>query len=123
MAARAEHLRQARANLAHAERLLQTFPDDPTSVQWAVSAAFYCALHCIEAHLADRAIHCNTHFERQRTIRQPRAGIPREVRTHYDQLKEWSEQARYFLRQFSPAMVRKTILGQYLPRITSFVNM
>jgi hypothetical protein len=123
MAGRANHLRQARANFAHAEWLLHTARSDPICVQWAVTVAFYSALHCIEAHLADRGIHCDTHFQRQRTLREPRAAIPRGARIQYHQLKDWSEQARYYLRQFRPEMVEQTILNQHLREVTSFVGL
>jgi hypothetical protein len=41
------HLEQARRNLALAELLLREHGDDATAVQWTVTAAFYCSIHCL----------------------------------------------------------------------------
>jgi hypothetical protein len=50
VSAASDHLDQARKNRELAERLLAP-PTDPTNVQWAVIAAFYFAVHCMQAHL------------------------------------------------------------------------
>jgi hypothetical protein len=123
MPGRADHLRQARANLAHAEGLLRGSPSDPTAAQWAVTAAFYCAVHCIEAHLAAHHLHSRTHRDRARHMADPRVGIPRAVYTAYRRLKERSEGARYLLWQFDAATVEQEILGQYLASVTRFVKL
>jgi len=46
-----DHLDQARRNLAFAERLASAPGSDATDLQWAVIAAFYGAVHCMQAHL------------------------------------------------------------------------
>ena len=49
--------------------------------------------------------------------------IPPDVYVAYKQLKQWSIQGRYRMRQFTPAMVQQTILDEYLPRVTRFVSL
>lgn len=123
MAEPAEHLEQARANRAHAERLVRTSPDDPTAMQWAVTAAFYCALHCVEAHLADRGLQTQSHGQRRATMAHANAGIPPDVYAYYQQLEDWSRQARYQMRPFKAGMVEHTILARYLRKITQLVRL
>jgi hypothetical protein len=121
--ARAEHARQARANRAHARFLLGARPADPTAMQWAVTAAFYCAVHCVEAHLAAHGTHSRTHVLREAAMADPRNGVPPHVYVAYRRLQQRSEGARYFLQQFSPTRVRQEILGQLLPTVTGFVKL
>ena len=64
MSAVADHLDQARRNQAFAERLLSEFATDSTSVQWAVIAAFYVAVHCMQAHLMTLGHDPKNHAER-----------------------------------------------------------
>lgn len=123
MPGRPDHLRQARANLAHAEGLLRATPADPTAMQWAVTAAFYCAVHCIEAHLARYRLHSRTHQDRVRHMTDPRVGIPPSVYAAYRRLKQRSEGARYLLWQFDAATVQQEVLGQYVTIITAFVKL
>jgi hypothetical protein len=114
--AREAHLDQARANLAHAEYLLSSRRSDPTAVQWAMSAVFYCAVHCVEAHLATFNVHCKTHGERRRALVDPQYQIPLPVQLGYIHLQDWSEQARYEVVHFDPELVERAGLGQFLRR-------
>lgn len=123
MSNRENHLRQARDNLAFARRLLATFEDDPTAMQWAVTAAFYCALHALEAHLLRHGERSRNHHERLVMLRQRRFGVPPEVYTAYRQLKWRSEGARYHLWQFRAETVREVVLGRLLARVTAFVDL
>jgi hypothetical protein len=111
VAGRAEHLQQARDNLAFVEHLVRTSPDDPAAMQWAVTAAFYCALHCLEAYLAQRGISCKTHFQRLTALSEPSNAVPPDVYASYEQLEVWSRQARYELRRFKSGLVEHTILA------------
>jgi hypothetical protein len=107
----------------HAQRLVQTFHDDSTALQWAVTAAFYCAVHCLEAHLATQNLHSRTHVQRERLAADSRNGVTRDVYAAYKLLKHRSEGARYFLWQFSAEAVERQILGQYLTTVTRFVHL
>jgi hypothetical protein len=120
---RAEHLGQARRNRDLVNDLLATRAHDPTARQWIVTLAFYCALHCIEAHLDGHGRHCFTHGVRIKTIAQPELGVPPDVYAAYKQLHEWSDGARYRLQEFDEARVRTVVLGRYLDRIARFVNL
>jgi hypothetical protein len=127
--AREAHLRQAHANLAQAQRLLATSTGDPTAMQWVVTAAFYCAVHCIEAHLAAQVQlppqkrHSRTHRQRQVVMADPGAGIPPDVYAAYRMLKWRSEGARYLLQQFTLRRVREEILGTCLPRVAQLASL
>src|SRR5207253_1020404 len=61
MPPRAAHLEQARQNRDHARFLVADARVRPVALQWAVTVAFYCAVHCIEAHLATST--CRRRFE------------------------------------------------------------
>ncbi len=123
MPTRAEHLDQARANRAHAERLLGESPTDPIAVQWAVTAAFYCAVHCLQAYLVGRGVRPRSHLQRDAYLADQRYGIPNHVYNAYKKLKRRSEGARYLLWRFTAADVRDDVLDRYLARITSFVGL
>jgi hypothetical protein len=48
-----DHLAQARANLVVMRHLLDHAQElGPAAPQWAVTIAFYTALHCVDAHLS-----------------------------------------------------------------------
>lgn len=75
-------------------------------MQWAVTAAFYCAVHCIEAHFSAYNVHSSNHLQRETRMAQPRYAIPSDIYAAYMQLKQWSMQGRYRLRHFNSVMVR-----------------
>jgi hypothetical protein len=119
---RAEQLEQARRNRDLASDLLATRVGDPTARQWIVTLAFYCALHCLEAHLDTHGRHCFTHSTRNRTLAQPAIGVPPDVFVAYRQLQIWSEGARYSLQEFDETRIRTQVIGGYLARVTRFIN-
>jgi HEPN domain-containing protein len=118
-----QHREQARRNLAHAEQLLAEHGDDPTAVQWAVTAAFYCAVHCVQAHLIRQGYDPQTHMKRAEAIADPNTAVPPMVQIAYELLKQRSEKARYRLAEFDGAIVRRRILGHYLQIVTSFARL
>src|SRR5579859_4799947 len=65
---------------------------DPTALQWAVTAAFYCALHCVELHLSDRRVHSLSHWDGEQYL----DSLPDPIYTAYKQLKSFSESCRYY---------------------------
>lgn len=119
----AEHLEQARDNLTVAESLLQQHGQDPPFVQWAVVAAFYCAMHCIQAHLVRLGADPRSHGARGRLLADPNSGVPARVQTAYLMLYECSRDARYELATFEPEWVKDRLIGRYLARITAFVGL
>ncbi|HEV8638203.1 MAG TPA: hypothetical protein VG370_28660 [Chloroflexota bacterium] len=88
-----------------------------------MTAAFYCAVHCIEAHLAGFGEHSDHHADRNRAIHDRRFGIDRDTRRAYRVLYNWSLQARYLMGRFDRRDVEHLILGQYLPRVTRLVGL
>ena len=116
------HFDQARQNRALAEHLLASYATDPTALQWAVTMAFYAALHCLTGYLAQRGVQVYNHQTRDAAIADLRSGVPQDVYDAYIRLKSRSTGARYLLQTFSAAQVRDPILDTYLARITSFVG-
>ena len=118
-----DHLGQARRNLALAEYLLREHAADPTYVQWAVTAIFYCAVHCMQAHVMQQGQRPRTHEARGRLIANPAYGVPLDVQTAYELLSQRSRAARYDLATFDPTIVQQRLVRHYLARITSFVGL
>jgi len=118
----ADHHDQARRNRALAERLLAQSVD-PTNVQWAVVAAFYCAVHCMQAYLVGIGYDPKSHAQRGELIDRSSLGVPDDVRRSYRWLKDRSESARYRLGQFAPQFVRTVVLDTHLERITRFAQL
>ena len=122
MSTPANHSDQARRNRELAERLLAQAAD-PTNVQWAVVAAFYCAVHCMQAHLIGLGYDPKSHAERKILIDLQSTGVPYDVRRSYRWLKHRSGSARYRLGQFAPQFVRTVALDTHLVSITRFVQL
>lgn len=121
MADRSEHRAQAELNRSLAERLLAEGrrDNDQGLIDWAVTVAFYSAVHCVEAALADHGLHPKNH--RERFDQMLAARIPEDVGLAYDILKDLSEQGRYERRNFDPDIVERTILGHYLRRVLTLL--
>jgi uncharacterized protein (UPF0332 family) len=117
------HFRQARHNRDFAEDLLALHGSSPTHVQWAVTAAFYCAVHCVQGYLVDRGRDPRTHVTRGIEIADPANQVPIDVQRAYEALKQFSEKARYRLGTFDPAYVRTSILDRRLRAVTDFVGL
>lgn len=116
------HLNQARANREHAEWLLTSRPNDPTALQWAVTATFYSALHGLTAYLMARGITVSDHTRRAHALANPANGVPPSLHDDYRNLERRSRQARYLLRRFSVQQVRD-LLDRQLATIAAFVGM
>lgn len=85
---------QAKANRGFVEYLVRECSGDPAAMQWAVTAAFYCALHCLQAHLLGRGMNPRTHVARDRLLASPTSGVPNHVYVAYEALRQRSEGAR-----------------------------
>ncbi len=99
------HLTAFVDNLAFAERLLSD--GGPVSLRWAVTAAFYAALHMIRAYCAAKNVRISTHVEGEHFFKDhPEVG---RVRTTYKALKELSESARYFHQSMQVQQVEQAL--------------
>lgn len=117
------HFDQARQNRALAEELMAQHAGSPTHVKWAVTAAFYPALHCIQGHLTLRGRDPRNHRARDNEIADPANQIPLDVQIAYEALKPTSERARYRLGVFDPNWVRANIFSRKPRTITDFVGL
>lgn len=100
MASRARHIEQARQNAEVARLLMQDAPDGSCRWQWAMTAAFYAALHYVEAFLADLNLHSVDHHDRDTLLADPNVGFSEDGKDAYYQLKRWSNNARYDLATY-----------------------
>src|SRR5437660_1026528 len=87
---RAEHIRQAQQNAAHAGWLLRMQPSDSTTCQWATTALFYSAVHLIEVHFDRFSVAHTTHYDRNRDMADSRFGVPKAIDNAYKQLQRYS---------------------------------
>lgn len=104
MSNQAQHEAQAQRN----EIFLQSL-DKTVSVnrEWIVTAAFYAALHWIEAYFDNRhGWHFEDHTTRNNAV--TRFGLP--VSTEYLRLYRASHQARYSFRRFTQKEVEDLII-------------
>jgi hypothetical protein len=92
-------------------------------MQWAVVAAFYCAVHCMEAHFALRQIHFTSHYARQAEMSLSRSGVPTNVYDAYIELRQRCDVVRYYGGSVNSRTVQEKVLGKYLPAVTSFVTL
>jgi uncharacterized protein (UPF0332 family) len=121
VAGRDAHVEQARNNRRLAEELLNlgTGTGENLYLQWAVTAAFYASVHCIEAHLATQQLHSQHHKDRETKM-----GVhcPVPICTAHSMLQDFSTEARYLLGTFDANWVQTVVLNKYLARITRFVQ-
>ena len=122
-AVRDRHYEQARYNRDVAEQLLRDHADSPCHVQWAVTVAFYCAVHTMQGYLVDRGHDPKTHVTREALIADPVNHVPNDVYRAYVGLKQFSEKARYRLGTFDPAWVKSAVLDGRLKKVTEFVGL
>jgi hypothetical protein len=117
-----EHLHQARANRSFAAHLLESQADDVTALQWAVTAAFYSAVHCMESYFITRGLAHQTHTDRAQAMTDIGNRVPGTVYFAYRELRRRSEGGRYYLRHFTRREVRE-MLEAYLPVVAGFVKL
>jgi hypothetical protein len=122
LADEATHRAEAVANRRIAEQLLASQADDPTALRWAVTAAFYSALHALTAHLISQGVTVINHEDRSSALADPRHGVPQDVFDAYQFLKRRSTGARYYVQTFVPYQVRR-LLDVPLRVIFDFVGL
>lgn len=122
MSLQEDHLHQAEANRRFAHHLVREQSDNPTALQWAVTVAFYAALHCVQSHYVLKlgSDAPTNHFARDQAMRD--YPLPDHVHTAYRILRTQSESARYRLREFDHVTV-DTLLGKYLERVTQWARL
>jgi len=118
-----QHRQQARDNRDVADHLLAAFGTVPVYSQWVVTAAFYCAVHCLQGYLVDRGRHPQTHLQRANALADPANQVPIAVQNAYEALKNYSEAARYRMANFAPDYIRRRILDRYLRVVTDFIGL
>jgi uncharacterized protein (UPF0332 family) len=116
MKTRDEHLKQAKANEAHADALLQNA--SPESLAWAVTALFYSAVHYGRAFLAaSRTPTITSHVGFESYFRRSWKVTPTtpDVFDLYRRLKDESEAARYDCASFSKTQVENLKVNFLVP--------
>jgi len=99
------HLTAFVDNVAFAEKLLRD--GEPVALRWAVTAAFYAALHIVRAYCAAKGVQVSSHVEGEHFFKDhPEVG---RVRPTYKALKELSESARYFHQSMQPQHVEQAL--------------
>lgn len=88
---------------------------DNVYLQWAVTAAFYCSVHCIEAHLAGQGLHSQHHGDRETKMGEH---CPNHIYAAHGMLQDFSTEARYLVGTFTPTWVRMVVLEKYLAQVT-----
>lgn len=71
----------------------------PGHLDWAITALFYAALHYIEAYFATRKFHSADHRTRDSSIQ--RDVSIRHLYKDYNELKNFSINARYYMVRFN----------------------
>lgn len=100
------HLPQAERNERAADAMA-SLPERYT--EWEVAMLFYSALHYVDAFLATRGLHPQSHLERKDLV----ASLTNLAR-YYDILFKRSMNARYHLYQFTPQEVDRIRNGAFL---------
>ena len=85
-----------------------------------MTIAFYCSVHCIEAHPAVFGHHSSSHEDRYDKMSW--VGVPDTVYASHEQLQEWSHQARYLMRRFPLDFYDGTVL-RYLDVVADYVGL
>jgi hypothetical protein len=99
-----DHLEKAR----HNESFVASFDISSTPfLDWAITGMFYSALHYLEAYFAKQGYHSPDHRTRDSTIQ--RDGNIRHLFVAYSELKNFSINARYSLKQFKASDVTATL--------------
>lgn len=88
------HLQTAERNRGVAESLVASSDGSSVSAEWSAVAAFYSAVHLVNAYLWERlGIEPHDHLERTRFVAV--AADLRECRASYQRLRSLAFQARY----------------------------
>lgn len=117
------HFEQARQNRDLARELIREHGDSPPHVQWAVTTAFYCAVHALQGYLVNRGRDPKTHVMREAQMADPMNHVPNDVYRAYMALKQFSEKARYRCGTFDPSWVQQKVIDGRLKTVTDFIGL
>ncbi len=97
MAAFQEHLKQAKRNLSFLNSIHTNVPD---CTDWQVTTCFYCALHLLNAYLAnEQNLHYSTHKEMENALNWANTlsltKLSQDDFTTYQKLRNLSRRSRY----------------------------
>lgn len=96
-----EHISKAEGN----ERFARSLDNkDPASVDWAIVALFYTALHYIEAYFAQVGTHHRDHQTRDDSIYKDPKTKP--IYRTYSKLKSYGHNARYYVYAFDETDIK-----------------
>jgi hypothetical protein len=77
-------------------------------LDWAITALFYAALHFVEAYFATMKRHSPDHRTRDSAIQ--RDSRIKSLYNDYNELKNYSINARYYMVSFAASDVRRNLL-------------
>jgi len=101
-----DHIRQARHNAQFLSTLGCTpYPD------WAITVAFYTAIHLVEAHFARRNIDSFDHRNRRSRV----SNHLQQIAPDYRLLENECRLARYECRQLTPADAARVLKQSFEP--------
>ena len=95
MPSKADHLTKTEGNARFAMSLTL---DDQPSIDWALVALFYSAMHHVEAYLATRGEHLRSHRTRDSVVGRDSKLKP--IFADYQELKFYGYNARYEMLAF-----------------------
>jgi len=101
------HLRQVQHNR---DLIAALDPSNTRFLDWVVTAAFYAALHRIEAWFADKGLHFGDHTQRDDWLSKVKE-LRRIVWPRYKELEFQSRQARYECVSFDRNFVQHRLLA------------
>ena len=105
MLTKEEYLQQAE----HNEKFFHSFDIEKTEFRdWAVIAAFYAAVHWINAYLLTQGYEPKHHTARDNAIR--RYSVTRKIAWEYSELKSHSFSARYKAHRFSAKQIKEDVV-------------
>lgn len=100
----ADHLKKAQ----HNESFVKSFNLNSTPfLDWVITGMFYSALHYMEAYFAKQKFHSPDHRTRDSNIQ--RDSNLRKLFVAYSELKNFSVNARYAIKEFVASDVKGTL--------------
>jgi hypothetical protein len=91
--------------------------DDPASIDWALIATFYAAMHYVESYLATKGQHVRSHTTRDGYV--GRDANLKKIYNQYQDLKCYGYNARYEMTSFHSTDV--DYAGMYLEAVRAQV--
>lgn len=83
---------------------------------------FYCAVHCVEAHLANFDLDSTDHADRDNLMHDANVDVPDAVYASYRLLYARSRDARYRLVRHHADYVQQVLIGRELAVIAKWAG-